>query len=370
MLRHLWIRIAAITVVVCWGVFAHADQVVLKNGDTITGKIAKMEKGKIQLTTSYMGSVQIEWSDVAKVKATEPLHVAFLHQDLEVSSLETKGEVTTIHTLDDRSLALPRGMIEAVRSQKEEEAAYLQEVHQRPPELWLATINAGLSAARGNSTTTTMNAGATAARVTEKNRLTLSFASLFSVAGTSGATQTTANSIRSSARYEINAGERMYTFTFANFDSDRVQELDLRSVLGGGLGYRAVQNKKLNLNLYTGASYDHEVFQTAPTAQTAEGLFGQDMMIHFSPRNSLEQRLAIYPNITNSGDYRASLDVNSTTMLNRWLGWQFTLSDVYVSAPPLGAKSNDMIMSTGLRVVWGKQRAFQPKLTPMQFPDQ
>ncbi len=367
MARHSFIRIAVVTAVVCWCVFAHADQVVLSNGDTITGKIAKMENGKILFDTTYMGRVQIAWSAVWKVVPDKPLHVAFLHEDMEASSLETAGEVTTVHTTDDRALVLPRGTIQTLRSQKEE-AMHRELVHPSLSEFWTASADAGLSMARGNSTTTTVNVGARAARVTQDRRLSLAFSSLYSMAGTAGQTQTTANAIRSTARYEINLDNRSYTFAFTNFDSDRVQKLDLRSVLGVGLGYRTVQKKRMNLDLFTGASYDHEVFQTVPIRQSAEMLIGQDTMFRINPRILVEQRMALYPNVTKTGDYRTSLDVGSTTKLNSWLGWQFSLNNVYVSNPPVGAKNNDMVMSTGLRVVWGKERTFQPKLKPIEFP--
>jgi hypothetical protein len=40
--------------------------------------------------------------------------------------------------------------------------------------------------------------------------------------------------------------------------------------------------------------------------------------------------------------------------LNNWLGWQITFADNYLSNPPFGIKGNDFIMSTGLRLTFGK----------------
>jgi hypothetical protein len=40
--------------------------------------------------------------------------------------------------------------------------------------------------------------------------------------------------------------------------------------------------------------------------------------------------------------------------MNKWLGWQNSFSDIYVTNPPLGKKQNDIILTTGLRVTLGQ----------------
>jgi small nuclear ribonucleoprotein (snRNP)-like protein len=40
--------------------------------------------------------------------------------------------------------------------------------------------------------------------------------------------------------------------------------------------------------------------------------------------------------------------------LKTWLGWQVTVSDRYISDPPIGLKGNDFLLSTGLRLTFGK----------------
>jgi Protein of unknown function, DUF481 len=40
--------------------------------------------------------------------------------------------------------------------------------------------------------------------------------------------------------------------------------------------------------------------------------------------------------------------------LKSWLSWQVTYSDRYISNPLTGLKGNDVLLSTGLRVTFGK----------------
>ena len=57
-----------------------------------------------------------------------------------------------------------------------------------------------------------------------------------------------------------------------------------------------------------------------------------------------------------SGDYRFQLDANIATKVRTWLSWQVTLSDRYIRYPPVTLKGNDLLLSTGLRVTWGKPK--------------
>ena len=48
------------------------------------------------------------------------------------------------------------------------------------------------------------------------------------------------------------------------------------------------------------------------------------------------------------------MDANAETKQKTWLGWQLTFSDRNIIDPPLGLKGNDVLLSTGLRLTFGK----------------
>src|SRR5262249_8575050 len=52
-----------------------ADQVVLKNGDILTGNIVKKDGGKLTLKSEFLGVVTMPWSAVQSVKSDEALTV-------------------------------------------------------------------------------------------------------------------------------------------------------------------------------------------------------------------------------------------------------------------------------------------------------
>jgi hypothetical protein len=55
------------------------------------------------------------------------------------------------------------------------------------------------------------------------------------------------------------------------------------------------------------------------------------------------------------GEYRINFDLGTVTNLNKWLDWQLTISDRYLSNPVEGARNNDLLFTTGVRVNFAKK---------------
>ena len=64
----------------------------------------------------------------------------------------------------------------------------------------------------------------------------------------------------------------------------------------------------------------------------------------------ITEKAYIYPDLSDTSQYRFTFDLGSVTKMNKWLGWQNQFSDIYVSNPPLTAKKNDLVFTTGLNI--------------------
>ena len=84
-------------------------------------------------------------------------------------------------------------------------------------------------------------------------------------------------------------------------------------------------------------------------------LIGQELTHKLSTRTSLYERGVFFPNMTETGEYRFTFDASAVTLIDTWPGWTVTFSDRYISNPVLGTKSNDLLLSTGLRVTFGRK---------------
>ncbi|MGO9123739.1 MAG: hypothetical protein ACLP6G_02500 [Terriglobales bacterium] len=58
------------------GSLLFADQVVLNNGDRLTGTITKSDGKTLVIKTDFAGEVTIQWTAVQSLTSAAPLHVA------------------------------------------------------------------------------------------------------------------------------------------------------------------------------------------------------------------------------------------------------------------------------------------------------
>jgi hypothetical protein len=66
----------------------------------------------------------------------------------------------------------------------------------------------------------------------------------------------------------------------------------------------------------------------------------------------ITQNFYFFPNLQDTGEYRVTFNVGSVTKISKWLGWQNQFADIYVTNPPTGAKSNDVVFTTGLNIAF------------------
>jgi putative salt-induced outer membrane protein len=218
---------------------------------------------------------------------------------------------------------------------------------------WRGFVNAGASVASGNTKSTSVNVGAEATRITEINKLHSYLTALYGTQEDSnGVSGETANLVRGGGKYDYNLDEKTFTFTAVDLERDRLQKLKLRSVFGLGFGYHAVKTTELSFDVFTGLTYNREQFFDR-TRDSAELVVGEESSHKVSETTSFKQRLALYPNLTESGQYRAQLDGSLTTAINSRVGLQLTVSDRYQSNPEPGIKNNDVLFLTNVNYKFG-----------------
>lgn len=329
-----------------------ADQIHLKNDDRLTGTIIKLDGEKLTIKSEFAGEVQVQWAAIERIISDQPLHVTLKDGRVLVGTVTTAAGQIEVQTADAGKVAIARDTIQLVRS-KEEQATYEAELARQRRAAWNGSIDAGLSATRGNADTLVISLGSQAARTTRRDKLSLYAASLFARNSTTGVSITTAEAIRGGARYDRNINARLFGFVLTDLERDKFQQLDLRSVFGGGLGFHARRTERLRLDLFSGGTFNREKFTTGLTRKSGEALFGEELSYQLSANTSLRQRAVLFPNLSEFGEYRFAFDLTGVTRLTRQLGVQVTISDRYQSNPLPGIKKNDLLLTTGIRVTFG-----------------
>ena len=61
---------------------------------------------------------------------------------------------------------------------------------------------------------------------------------------------------------------KLFLFGFTDFQYDQFQQLDLRNVLGGGLGYHVIKNETTTFDVYGGGGFDQAYYSTPLTIRS------------------------------------------------------------------------------------------------------
>ena len=349
-----------------------ADQVTLKNGDRLSGTIVKTEDDAkaLLIKTELAGDVTISWDAISGIISSQPLHITLSDGRVIAGTVSTTDGKLEVATKEAGTVTAAHDSVKAVRNDAEQaEAERL--LHPRLRDYWAGMLDVGLSVTKGNSSTTALAVAGKASRIVPKHKLSLYYASVYSKDSAQTPSVTNANAMHGGIRYEFSLTPRVYVFAFTDFDSDELQNLDLRNVLGGGLGYHLIATKKTQFDVFGGGSFNQEYFGSyvtenpAPPPATitvasesrrsAEVVAGETLSTKLGARTTVSEQLTFFPNLSSTGDYRITFDANATTKINSWLGWQITFTDRYITNPPLGLKGNDLLLSTGLRVTFGKR---------------
>jgi putative salt-induced outer membrane protein YdiY len=329
---------------------ASADQVTLKNGDRLTGTVVSSDAKTMLIKTDLAGDVTVQWDDVSSIASSQPLYLGLKDGQTVAGTVTTSDGTFTVTTTAAGKVEVPKANVTAVRDAAEQKAV----------DAWSGILDTGLSLTRGNSATLAFSLSAKAARVTKRDKISVYSTAVYASDNTTPPSRTTAHAIRGGIRADFNVSERWFVFGLADFEYDEFQHLDLRNVLGGGLGYHVIKRKNTTFDLFGGGDYEQEYFSAAAafptglTRKTGEVLAGEELNMKLNDRFALTEKVSLFPNISDSGQYRFQFDATAATKLKTWLSWQLTFSDRYLSNPLPGLKSNDELLSTGLRVTFGK----------------
>lgn len=328
-----------------------ADQITLKNGDRLTGKIVKSDGGKLIIKTQLIGDVSVDLSVVTNITTDEPLYVT-LADGRTVSGVltvaEGKAELRGTNTV-----SFNRADIQVIRSE-DEHVAYQRSLNPGLLDGWSGGADVGFALTSGNSDVTNLATGLGLTRETRNDKTTIYAASVYSRDSTNGNSNTTANTVRGGFRYDHNINKHWFGYGFVDLEHNGLQDLTLRLVPGGGIGYHAIRNERTEFDLLGGLAWNKEYFKgDFNDRSSAEAQAGQTLVHRFNSRVSLKEQLFFFPNLTRGGEYRINFDSTLVTDITPRIGWQLTVSDRYLSNPPFGFEKNDLILTTGLKIKLG-----------------
>ena len=257
----------------------------------------------------------------------------------------------------------PKEEVTLIRNDAEQQA-YEKSLHPGLLHGWNGGINVGFSVARGNSQSENLALAFNAVHPTLHDKITL-HATAINTKNDLATPSTVANLSQGGFRYDRDLDSwNFFVFGAADFRANALQFLDLRQVYSGGLGYHAIKSDRTILDFFTGLNYTHETYSDGALVPGTTNVFesyghtnrfvaltlGQQLTQKLGKSTVVTENAGFFPNLQQTGEYRFTFNIGTVTKLNKWLGWQNQFSDIYVSNPPINAKNNDLIFTTGLNI--------------------
>jgi putative salt-induced outer membrane protein YdiY len=318
---------------------AEADEVWLKNGDHLTGKVMSLDAGTLVFKTSYAGDLSIKWGEVVNLKTDEPIKVV-LGDETAAQGLVTPGDPGKVKVKAEQ-LAEPVTV----------DLANIRTINPKPPFSTTLRINLGASMSSGNTDNQDIYAQGEFIARTAMNRFTLGG----NYQRSEDNNIKTADSALGYIKYDHFLTKKWYLYANATGQQDEFQDLNLRATLGLGAGYQFFESERTNLSLEGGLSYVNEDFTIAEDNSYAAGRWGLRFDHYILPKSlqfflyhtglqSLESSndLVLY---TQTG-FRVPFykDLNLALQMN----WQ------YDKSPAPGREKNDYTYIISLGYLWAK----------------
>jgi putative salt-induced outer membrane protein YdiY len=312
------------------------DVVVLRNGDRITGEVKGLEQGKLSFKTDHMGTVSIEWDEIKELTSAQSFEVELETGDKFFGALGPAAEEGVMGVAGE-SETMSLAMTTVVRIVPIETGFWNR---------LDGSLDLGFNLTRANRATQ-LTIGAEARYRTRKNARVLKFNS--TLADQQDAERTRRQSLEGTLTRFLS--KRRLAVGIVQFQENEELDLELRSLIGAGLGRHVIQTNKMQLNLFAGLALNQEDFIGFPVESSTEAVGGLQFAFFKldEPETDVRLNLTVYPSLTTSGRVRAEFDARVRREIVKDFFWNISVYDSYDSEPPLeGSTTNDWGLYTSV----------------------
>lgn len=226
---------------------------------------------------------------------------------------------------------------------------------------WRGLASASLSTTSGNSSTSAVLLNVDVASQTKADKTTLGAYTNYGSSKAAGVTNTTNNKWGLLGQYDYNISPQMFVFGKLGLEADKVTDLSLRRTLGGGVGYKVINDNTTTFDVFGGLANINDKFKNTKTIGSNTGtsfsstsvLLGEESTHKISDAVFFKQRAEIYPSISGAGGTVGKFTANLGVTLSKSMQMTVGLVDNYNAKVSAGQKKNDLALFTGVSVKLG-----------------
>ncbi len=312
------------------------DVIFLKNGDKLTGEIKSLDRGIMQVSTTFMSTISIEWRGVEKIISSQFFEVETIDGSKYQGSfadVTSEGELE-ISVMPGASTAVPLLSVAYVRTWEE---TFWNRLN--------VNIDLGFDFTRANRNTT-WNLNTEARYTVERYETVVNYSSLLT---SQKEIETRTRNVLGFQYSYLPEQQNLFYAGVGRFDQNEDLGLKLRSTVGGGIGRRLIRGYRMRLGLLGGAVFTREQFIAKQEQSNVEGLAALRFdYFRFSGKEAdISTTLVFYPSMSDRGRFRIDLTSRVHYEIVNDFYFSVNLFDNFDSRPPtVDTERNDFGIST------------------------
>jgi hypothetical protein len=308
---------------------AHADQIVLRNGDRLTGTIQSAADGKIVFAPSFAADapVTIPLDQVATFSSDKTITLV-LNDGTVIHQAVASAEPGHVKTASGGPLA-----------QQPVEVATIEKINP-PPVAWTGSIAANALYSQANTTNLQFGGTADANRRSETDRINFSAGYQYSEQKLDHISTTSVNNWFAQGEYDYFFEPKLFVYGNARAEQDQVNFLNMRLLPSVGAGYQWIERSDFNVSFRGGPAWLYEDYSTAPDPRSSIGL---NLSYHLDKsfdgdRIKVFNDIALFPSLENLDDFVAIADGGVRFEFTKTLFSELSVNVNYDYSPAPGAE--------------------------------
>jgi len=346
--------------------WSRADEILLDDGSRVVGQITSIVDNQVAISTAFAGDLKIDAQRLRGITTAQPMAVTLASGDRVVGTLNydaTAGQRVTGGTLGDVPVALgdvrsvwpaadadaataaavsdpeAREVIARTQERVKELEAEVVELEKAQKSLWSVRLQAGLSGQSGNTESIAVRGRVEGKRESANDRLFLFGSGRYSRENS----VVSANEIIGGARLEVDITPRLYAFAKVELEYDEIENIDLRALATGGLGYFWIREDDEHLKTSFGVGYQFEAYRNGGNESEAILDIGLDYRKAIAPWILFTHTTQYYPTLDEISEFRLVLNTGFEIPLTTDKKWKLKIGveNRYNSQPPPATKRMD-----------------------------
>ena len=311
---------------------ASADEIVMDNGVRLKGTVTGLAGDLLTITSDYAEPIKLKASKITSITTDHPVQIQMKNGEILNGNLRTDAGIITVEPY-------------AGRGHVTVDFKNISAINPPPVKPWSGSVVAAGNYQTGNTDRSAFRLGADAVRRSEKDRFSMRF--LYDISNERDVLSS--RSVYGALKYDYFFTKKFYGYLGVELLNDKFKDLNLRTIVGPGVGYQIWDESRKALAVEAGLSYYSDDHKIAKDKSWIAARLAANFRYKITDTIMFTNDLVLYPSLENFSDFNLRNEAAIATGLGS--GWSLRLANIleYSNAPAPGIKSTDSNSLIGLQ---------------------